>query len=267
MSYDSIDSSVSDAIVVELYEFKQYTNVWRFTSCDEQIVKDSFVYTPVAVSRDRVKQNSDAFKNDLRVTFNRQNAFASQFLNYTPDTVTTLTVFRGHIGSNEWIAYWRGRVRSAEASENEIAISCESIFTSVMRPGLRARFEYNCRHPLYSSSCRVSAAAHRVNGSISTVYNDNVTIGVPACIPYAAGYFSGGFVEINGQRRFIVGHSSDLLTLSRPLKEAVAGAIIAVYPGCDHAMSTCINKFNNIDNFGGFPWIPTANPFGGSSIV
>lgn len=267
MSYNSIDSSVSDAIVVELYEFKQHTNVWRFTSCDEPIVKDSFTYLPISISRDRVKQNSDAFKNDLRLSFNRKNAFAAQFLNYTPDSVTTVTVFRGHIGSNEWIAYWRGRVQSGEASENTITINCESIFTSVMRPGLRARYEYNCRHPLYSTSCRVSAAAFRVNGTIAIVSTDNASIGVPACIPYASGHFSGGFVEINGQRRFIIAHAADVLTLSRPLKEAVAGASIAVYPGCDHALSTCSSKFNNIDNFGGFPWIPTANPFGGSSIV
>jgi len=42
---------------------------------------------------------------------------------------------------------------------------------------------------------------------------------------------------------------------------------VKIYPGCDRVRATCESKFDNLDNFGGFPWIPTKNPFGGSSIV
>jgi len=31
--------------------------------------------------------------------------------------------------------------------------------------------------------------------------------------------------------------------------------------GCDHSVSTCAARFDNLANYGGFPFIPTKNPF------
>jgi hypothetical protein len=31
--------------------------------------------------------------------------------------------------------------------------------------------------------------------------------------------------------------------------------------GCDHSVSTCAARFGNLANYGGFPFIPTKNPF------
>jgi hypothetical protein len=42
---------------------------------------------------------------------------------------------------------------------------------------------------------------------------------------------------------------------------------VNLYPGCNKSMDHCINRFDNILNYGGFPWIPGKNPFGGTSIV
>ena len=47
---------------------------------------------------------------------------------------------------------------------------------------------------------------------------------------------------------------------------AAVGDTIYLYPGCDRTLATCTAKFGNSANFGGFPFIPTKNPFGGSPI-
>ena len=57
-----------------------------------------------------------------------------------------------------------------------------------------------------------------------------------------------------------------MLTLSRAVPGLLTGAAITLYPGCDHTRATCAAKFANLDNFGGFPWIPTRNPFDGGSL-
>jgi hypothetical protein len=44
------------------------------------------------------------------------------------------------------------------------------------------------------------------------------------------------------------------------------GQAVTLYPGCDHTTTTCDGKFSNLNNYGGFPHIPTKNPFGGSPI-
>jgi len=73
--------------------------------------------------------------------------------------------------------------------------------------------------------------------------------------------------RITGVRRSIVAHSGANLTLTRPVPEFAVGSQIRLYPGCDHTKGTCNTKFNNLDNFGGFPWIPIRNPFDGNSIL
>jgi hypothetical protein len=40
-----------------------------------------------------------------------------------------------------------------------------------------------------------------------------------------------------------------------------------MYAGCDHLLATCRDRFSNVANFGGFPWIPQKNPFSGDAIV
>ena len=44
------------------------------------------------------------------------------------------------------------------------------------------------------------------------------------------------------------------------------GDDVIAYAGCDKLNSTCHTKFNNIVNFGGFPFIPSDNPFTGTII-
>ncbi|MEW6169845.1 MAG: phage BR0599 family protein [Pseudomonadota bacterium] len=64
----------------------------------------------------------------------------------------------------------------------------------------------------------------------------------------------------------IVAHSADSITLAAVPPGLSVGATVVLYPGCDHTLSTCESKFGNSANFGGFPFIPTKNPFGGSPI-
>jgi hypothetical protein len=45
------------------------------------------------------------------------------------------------------------------------------------------------------------------------------------------------------------------------------GVPLTLYPGCDHLKATCLAKFDNLPNYGGFPYIPARNPLDGRSIV
>ena len=107
---------------------------------------------------------------------------------------------------------------------------------------------------------------------------------MPVAAGYPAGFFTSGMIEApDGTLRFITGHSGSTLTLIRPLESlnsffakngygegygyGYGGLVIRIYPGCDRTKETCQSKFNNLNNYGGFPFIPLKNPFGGSSIV
>lgn len=269
MSYSSYENSLDAGAPVELYEFVQGLTRWNYVSGADSLTRLGQVYTPMPVTRDRVKQSSDIFKDSLRLSFPRDDPFASQFLGFAPEDVTTVTVMRGHAGDpdEEFIVYWKGRVVGAKAGSNQVDVECESVFTSIKRPGLRARFEYGCRHALYLRGCNVNREIYKTSGAVLSI-SGGLSVAVAGAALKPTGYFTGGMlVSQSGASRFIVDHVGDVVTMSRPLVELSGAMDVDLYPGCDHLKETCKNKFSNLPNFGGFPYIPSRNPFDGSSIA
>lgn len=268
MTYSAYDSSVEGGMPVELYRFNQGPLEWNYTSSAEPVLYLSTTYTPEAITRSSISQTGEMAKDGISLVFPRDNEFAAQFLGQTPDLTTTLTLYRGHLtdGDAEFVAYWKGRAVAGSAAGAEVTVECESVFTSMRRSGLRARFQRTCRHSLYGSACGLDKASYAVPAYIQSSTSFTLVNNASSLQP--DGTYTGGMVELeSGAMRFIVNHVGDTLYLSRPFAESVNGQTVSIFPGCDHLKSTCITKFNNLLNFGGFPYIPNINPFGGSSIV
>jgi len=268
MSYQQYEDSLDQGEPIEIYEFTQGLRRWTYVSGAQPVLYESQEYSPSPIKRDRIKQTTDRRKDSLKLTFPRSDSFANQYIGFAPEEQTTVTIRRAHRGDpdEEFVVYWKGRVVGAKATENTIEIECESVFTSIRRPGLRARYELTCRHTLYGRACSVNREAFKHEGTVLSVNGPNMT--VEGAGSFADGYFTGGILlSPTGATRFITAHTSDDIQLSRPLDTNIANQTVEIYPGCDHLKETCKNKFNNLPNFGGFPHIPVRNPFDGSSIV
>lgn len=267
MTYNLLENSVQDGNPVELYEFRQGSIFWRYTSAAHPITMVGQVFEPEYIKRSAINQTDEISKNGLKLTFHLSNSFAHSFLGFAPEQITTVIIYRGHYddSASEFVAYWKGRILSAKVDEQEITLDCESVFSSLKRPGLRARFERACRHTLYSTQCGLSMSSYAVEGIIQGVSTVNLTIGAAASYPDS--YFTGGVVQsATGDLRFIVYHIGDHIKVSRVFNTAIGNTLVLLYPGCDKSKNTCINKFNNVLNFGGFPYIPSKNPFVGSVV-
>ncbi|MGA8573973.1 MAG: DUF2163 domain-containing protein [Desulfobaccales bacterium] len=129
----------------------------------------------------------------------------------------------------------------------------------------RNLYQHLCNHVLYGQGCGLNGASYAVAAQAqagSTIFQiaTNLT-------GYAPGYFSLGKLQFTSgalqgtwigiQSQAGSGSAPVALTLTPPLLAAPApGDAFTAWPGCDRALSTCQNKFNNVGNFRGFPWIP-----------
>jgi uncharacterized phage protein (TIGR02218 family) len=268
MTYLQRETSTHGASPVELYEFIQGGQTWRYTSRGANVVALGHTWTAVPLRRSDVEQGAEINRGGIDLTFPRSNAFAAQFLGYAADVVTTVTLYRGHTTDPdaEFAVYWKGRVAASKAAAGEVIIECESVFTSLRRPGLRARYQRSCRHALYGAACTLDPAGFAVSGLVTAVSGAVVSVDTAAL--QASGWYLGGMLRgPGGDLRLVAGHEGALLTLSRPIEGLEIGHAVQIYPGCDRGLATCETKFNNLDNFGGMPWIPVVNPFGGNSIA
>lgn len=69
---------------------------------------------------------------------------------------------------------------------------------------------------------------------------------------------SDGTVE----RRMLESQVGTLLTVFGTTERLTEGDVVSLYPGCDRSPTICDEKFDNLDNFGGFPFMPGESPFG-----
>lgn len=271
MTYIVTDKSTQDAYPALLFDFAQGAEVWRFCNLTTDVSYLTNTYVASSVDIGSLDQSASIDKSTLQIKLPRDNSLAIAILNDVGDEPISVTVFRGHVDDGNYVTYWKGRVSSQSTARDEVSLECEPIFTSMKRPGLRARYQKTCRHALYQRGCTLTDSDFADVASTTAVSGRTVTL---ASNPNAdPNYYQGGMIEYNSVKRYVINHSGTTITLMRSFDDleievTTNGATaVTLYPGCDHTKATCRDKFNNLVNYGGFPFIPTKNPMGGGSIV
>lgn len=130
-----------------------------------------------------------------------------------------------------------------------------------------------CQHILYDSKCQVLESSFDFTGSVDVILTDTLKFKISgAAAGEADGYFSNGKLEWTtgnnvGLIHEVKAHDVDgdpligeSLEMFLPTPYSIqAGDDFIVYAGCDKTLETCKNKFNNVVNFGGFPFLTPKN--------
>jgi hypothetical protein len=261
----------------DLYRIITGATIWTLTSSDEEVEYGSGtagaleLYEPVPMGRGGVTIKNELTKANLEINIPLSHDLAILLLGTWLEVITTVTVFRSKPSGTAVI--WKGRLTSAKPGDKDVKLTFESVYTSMRRPGLRARFQKSCRHPLYGRGCYLDPEDFAVAATVTDIQGRSIFC--PEAALQASGFYTGGMVKAaDGTLTYITEHSGNQLELNRvsgslaiEFSESGPGNSVTIYPGCDHSYATCDTKFNNDDNYGGFDYIPTKNPMGGSSIV
>lgn len=119
-----------------------------------------------------------------------------------------------------------------------------------------------CRYALFDTGCTLVKATFAVTGLVNGV-TDNQTLNTNI-ISKPDDYFSLGEAQftsgMNSGLRCMIRQSTQvggMITLLTPMPYPIMnGDTLTLFPGCDKTQPTCTDKFNNLPNFGGAPYIP-----------
>ena len=260
--------------LIELFEFRTGDEYYRCTTRGDDRLYEGHVYVGTPLERDKIMQSPELTKNDLRLTFPLGHPFAMNYLGYGPDQSTMLTVRRNRlIDDEDFRVFWKGRVADCEATDSEISLICQSIFTTSKNSGLIMRSQRFCPHVVYNRGCNLDKDNFAVASSVTAIDARQLVVTCPEAAAFSDNYFAGGmFAMPNGALRYITKSAGDQITLWRPAPEVAAllagedPVATTLYPGCDGSLNTCNDEFDNLDNNGGRYWIPKVNPYGGGSV-
>lgn len=117
----------------------------------------------------------------------------------------------------------------------------------------------NCVHTLFDAGCTLVKANFAENNVVQGGSTANKLISLSA---KPDGYYDNGQVLFtsgpnNGLLKAVKQYFAKDFFFNSPLPfPPNAGDTFTAYPGDDKTQATCANKFNNLANFGGFPYVP-----------
>ncbi len=243
-------------------------NRYGFTTHDKMLVIDNVRYEPAAsfrrtdlannlnldldnVSAEGLLSSSTITADDLRAGRWDYATYRIFQVNWSDLTMGDKKDMTGHLGQvtvnrQTFIAELLGLVEAYTISIGEIT-----------QPGCRANLgDQRCKVDLVGGSPSLT-----VTGTITTDYGDFFTI-ADSSRTEADTYFSEGVItftsgDANGlaYELKIYTQSGGVMVTKTPIAYNVAGATYSMHAGCDKQRTTCRDRFSNVINFRGEPWL------------
>lgn len=278
MSFSEYEESVWHGEPVDLFLFTYGTGAGEFyayVDSEIAVTVGGITYQPIPIEREAINASGTLDKSGLTLSIDGNEGVAELFRVYPPSQPVTIIIRQGHIGDpdEEHSVIYTGRVLSCSWEDNIAKLTCEPVATSMQRAGLRRHYQYGCPHALYmgdeTGGCRASKEAATRSTTVSGVTGSLVTLPTGWQGSFDRSKYIGGMIEWTApsgtvSRRSIlkINTATNTLTVGGPIPGMAVGDTVAVVLGCNHQMTDCDELHNNINDFGGQPWIPTKNPFG-----
>ena len=158
------------------------------------------------------------------------------------------------------VVLFTGRISDIDCSRSGIELKCRSHLELLNIQIPRRLWQASCTHVFGGPMCQFDRESPSITFSAGAGSTQTVITNAPSSeTPFALGTITG-----------VTGLNAGL---SRTIAAFVSGTTVSVklaflfpvatddqfhlLPGCDRAIATCANVFNNAANFGGFPFIPT----------
>ncbi len=276
MSYSEQDSSTEGSAPIELYRITGVDSFY-YTSLATEFTFDGDVYKPIPISRTAPTINAKESSGNFNVNFPFNNPFVQRYLGGIAPAQDRLEIFRAHLSDStlEVKPFLSGFVTGVKFKGTDVTVSIGGIASRMEAQIPSKTFSWMCNHVLYGDGCRVAESSFTFNFEVLSVSSDGIRVTLKdsgqalAKLTTDIGFFNGGTVRtgVEGSQRMAlefeqaVVANTYLVKLMVPVDGLNAGQTISLSAGCDRAMQTCFSRFSNSQRYGGFPFIPTLNPF------
>lgn len=249
-------------------------SVFRWTSADQDITHDANTWSARGPTIDRSAWSSKntteipemsvqiySSGTDFTEGVNLKNAVINGL--FDGAYLTLERVFMPTFGNTSLgtILLFGGRIGAVTVDSLGIKLTCTASNVIMSQNLPRRTFQASCTYTLYDSGCTLNKADFTDNYVVSSA--NAVTLNWVGSAAVDASFYLHGTAEITsgagiGQKLTVQRYSSGGVGFSYPLIVVPApGDTFKVSQGCSKTVARC-QQFDNIVNFGGFPYIPPA---------
>jgi uncharacterized phage protein (TIGR02218 family) len=251
--------------LAELIELTAPGATFRWTTANAPLQVGSFTYDPFpGASRDGAEESTDLGIGTIDFAVVNSGSLTSLMMAHQLDNAP-LVVSRVLTNSPDLgrLYVFRGKLGDINYDRNVIAGQARNLFNGVNGRWPYFTYQDTCVWKFGGTGCGVNINSYMFTSSISvTSSNPLVLWGWGVSSRYTDAQLDRGRLTItsgvnSGQLRSIRGNKGDAVILSHALPYPVEACTFQVYPGCrKRPAEDCQAKYNNINRFLGFPWIP-----------
>jgi uncharacterized phage protein (TIGR02218 family) len=273
VSFHDDEVSVEDSRPRDCYEFVLPSLVrYRLTSATRDVTIDGQTFRAGTIQRGEINiPTIGTAPADVEITMLVSHALPQRWLRGgIPPRHVLMNLYRKQMRSGEYRLEWTGVVMSLQCEKHiaKFRVSARGDESAGRRlPTITVGHE--CPHILYDQQCQVDRSTFKVTTTAAMLNGREVTLASIGGKPDDWAQWGELLHVASGERMTIQSQVGTAITIQVPIVDMQVGDAVEVYAGCDHNVSTCLAKFANQVNYGGFPHMPTKNPFvlfGRSSI-
>lgn len=279
MPFQDIEDSLQFGRPISFYEFTMGSVVWRYTTAEEVITAGSQQWEPAAISDNGVRQTGEISNDGVSIDAPAWIGPSHLFMSAAPSRDVRIRILDKHVQSPDLVVRYSGVISQVNfPAPGRCTIACDTLASTMEREGLRLGWQRSCPYALYDQvTCKVDKSLWYADFFVTQVVDNSATVlftaGPILVAARATAYLDNGFVEWTHPLRgvellaldthtFVSGDTHTFAFLS-DVGELSPGSTGRVYRGCSFTPESC-QSFNNYDNYGGVPGLPSKSPFDGN---
>lgn len=252
-TYDQNELSEYDAAQTFLYRFVSplmsyyWTNAPLAVTATIDGVPTTF-YHPrggIAPASDPL-ESPDAGRSGLDIHVSHLNPIIRAHREFPPPGDIDVTVWRQNEVGGTVQYVWGGTVVETPIDGSLGTIKCQHVAELVSgSEGLNEKWAPTCPFMTYQHPCPAQIGLHSTTVTVTAIDTANFTVEVSGITQPDDWFRAGVFACGNGDKRFILDHTGDVLTLLQnfPVSSLKEGDSATLIDGDDHLYETCSTKF------------------------
>jgi uncharacterized phage protein (TIGR02218 family) len=261
-SQDYIDKEeASERRPVEIYHIWSGSTHYYNTSSDAEVDYDSQIWLSASLQRETIEFSNDLSASEVNVTFDKANPAISKYVAQAPVTLAWIKImklFRDQSPIETQLVFL-GQILAVSVKGPQAQATCKGIEYLLQNPALKDWYQPECNHTVFSAGCGLDANTYKISPTITLDATETI-LTAAAFGAEADGYWTMGKVTFGDDVRYITAHSGNSITLMNKFADLETSDTVEVTPGCDGSVDTCKDKYDNLINFLGFPFVPIDNP-------
>jgi hypothetical protein len=260
---------------IYLYKFTKGLDNWRFGNWGMNVTAGGNTWERANVTHTNIRAGIDVLSDQIQIRFGTDQTYPTNPLRYFNNRLTaedmTVTVYKTDLSTltvDTTAPLFVGKVERVQFEDKGIIVAqVSSIFRVGEVPLPQKAVQRLCNNRLFDGVCSLVAATYTTAGTISAQsttivlpYVEATAFGTKATTEDDPNWFALGKVTVGTEVRLCVGQDGNRLYLDAPFAGADIAEAVSATAGCDKRIGTCELKFGNLDNYLGFPYIPSVDP-------